>query len=155
LFSGGSSRRGRGLFRRLLWLSLFWLNIASKAFVVRFTPDSVRLCVFNRRRVALHANSERDGEVKCLFVGQSKLFCKFMDSDLLRRQRFLGLLWPCRDSAGVPSFHTGKVSPPNFAAFLCSSWATSFINLVIESSPTDCLSALANDPRFAATSAQC
>ena len=103
--------------------------------------------------MALYADAKRNREVKCLFVGQSKLFGKLMDSDLLR-QRFLGLLRPCRSSAGVLSFHTGGASPPVSGASCEIMRANSPRNTNCWSLLTSALRALGIALRATASSAQ-
>ena len=45
-------------------------------------PHSICLCLFDARRMALDANSERDREVECLLVGHPELFGQLVEADL-------------------------------------------------------------------------
>jgi hypothetical protein len=75
---GGSLARG-GLLR----LRFFGLDGAAEPVGVRLAPDPVRLGVFNRRGVALHADAEHNAEVEGLLIGQPQLTAELVDADLL------------------------------------------------------------------------
>ena len=72
--------RGRGGGRRGRFLGL---NGATQPFPVGLAPGAVGLRVFDRRRVALHADPEVDANVQGFLVGQPQLTGKLVDADFL------------------------------------------------------------------------
>ena len=59
------------------------LNRATQPFTVGLAPGAVGLRVFDRRRVALHADPEVDADVQGFLVGQPQLTGKLVDADFL------------------------------------------------------------------------
>jgi hypothetical protein len=57
----------------LLGLGFLRLDGAAKPLGIGLAPDTVGLGVFNRGRVALHADAERNAEVEGLLIGQPQL----------------------------------------------------------------------------------
>jgi hypothetical protein len=73
---GGCRSRGRR--GRLLGL-----HGATQSFTVGLAPGAVSLRVLDRRRVALHTDSEVDANVQGFLVGQPQLTGKLVDADFL------------------------------------------------------------------------
>ena len=76
LHDGSTSRHRGGLHRlgRRLRDGLGGgLGLADQTLALGLAPDTVCLRVLDRRRVALHADAERQGEVERLLVGEAEL----------------------------------------------------------------------------------